>query len=97
MQVVRRGLSGARKESTFALYAKQSSRILPDALLGDLISFSIGSGWGKNPQDFQCEVAVIRGEDFLSIEQGAYDKLPVRWEKEDKGIEGILAARQYST
>lgn len=85
MQVVRRGLSGARKESTFALYAKQSFRILPDALLGDLISFSIGGCWGKeNPQDFQCEVAVIRGEDFLSIEQGAYDKLPVRWEKRQR-------------
>lgn len=46
MQVGRRGLSGARKESTFALYAKQSFTILPDALVGVLVARQVGrNGW----------------------------------------------------
>lgn len=53
---------------------------------GNLISYSIGGGWGKeNPQgDFQNKVAVIRGADFPVIEQGTYDGLPMRWEKKTK-------------
>ena len=42
MQVGRRELSGARKESTFALYAKQSFTILPDALVGVLVERQVG-------------------------------------------------------
>lgn len=46
MQVGRRGLSGAKKESTFALYAKQSFTILPDALVGILVERQVGrNGW----------------------------------------------------
>lgn len=46
MQVGRRGLGGARKESTFALYAKQSFTILPDALVGVLVKRQVGrNGW----------------------------------------------------
>lgn len=59
---------------------------------GDLISYSIGGGWGKeNPQsDFQNKVAVIRGADFPPIEQGVYDKLPIRWEKKTKASKASL-------
>lgn len=46
MQVGRRGLNGARKESAFALYAKQSFTILPDALVGVLVERQVGrNGW----------------------------------------------------
>jgi type I restriction enzyme S subunit len=60
--------------------------------VSNLISYSIGGGWGKeNPQgDFQSKVAVIRGADFPSIEQGAYDRLPIRWEKKTKASKASL-------
>ena len=42
MKVGRRGLSGAKKESTLSLYAKQSFTILPDALVGILVERQVG-------------------------------------------------------
>ena len=59
---------------------------------GELIDYSIGGGWGKEePQgDFQIKVAIIRGADFPSIEQGIYDGLPVRWEKRTKATKASL-------
>ena len=59
---------------------------------GDLIEYSIGGGWGKEePQgDFQSQVAIIRGADFPSIEQGIYAGLPIRWEKQAKANKAAL-------
>lgn len=59
---------------------------------GELISFSIGGGWGKEEQqgDYRTKVAIIRGADFPSIEQGSYDGLPVRWEKKAKATKASL-------
>ncbi len=42
MQVDRRGLNEARKESAFALYAKQGFTILPDALMNILVERQVG-------------------------------------------------------
>ena len=42
MQVSRQRLSGVKKESTFALYAKQSFTILSDAIVGILVERQVG-------------------------------------------------------
>lgn len=62
--------------------------------VGQLISYSIGGGWGKEaPQEsYQVRVAVIRGADFPSIEKGDFKSLPIRWEKEAKANKAALQA-----
>lgn len=53
--------------------------------VGELIDFSRGGGWGKEtPFDGSVQVAVIRGADFPSVQQGKYKGLPIRFEKKTK-------------
>lgn len=53
--------------------------------IGELIEFSRGGGWGsESPFDGSVRVAVIRGADFPSLQQGNYTGLPIRFEKKAK-------------
>lgn len=53
--------------------------------VGNLVAYSRGGGWGKEtPFEGSSRVAVIRGADFLSVAQGSYGNLPVRYEKDSK-------------
>ncbi len=53
--------------------------------IGELIEFSRGGGWGsESPFDGSVRVAVIRGADFPSVQQGNYTGLPIRFEKKAK-------------
>ena len=57
----------------------------PSIPIGELLERSRGGGWGKEtPFDSSVRVAIIRGADFPSIEQGHFDGLPIRFEKEAK-------------
>ena len=62
--------------------------------IGDLIEYAVGGGWGKeSPQDdYANQVAIIRGADFPNIENGNYDNLPIRWEKDSKAAKAALRA-----
>ena len=61
---------------------------------GEVIQFAVGGGWGKEKQegDSNCKVAIIRGADFPDIENGVFENLPVRWEKEGKATKAALRA-----
>lgn len=53
--------------------------------IGELIEFSRSGGWGsESPFDGSARVAVIRGADFPSVQQGNYTGLPIRFEKKAK-------------
>ena len=53
--------------------------------IGKLITFSRGGGWGKDYEfNDSIRVAVVRGADFPSIEQGRFIGLPIRYEKRTK-------------
>lgn len=53
--------------------------------IGELITFSRGGGWGKDYEfNDSIRVAVVRGADFPSIEQGRFIGLPIRYEKRTK-------------
>lgn len=62
--------------------------------IGDLIESAIGGGWGKEclQDGYTNQVAVIRGADFPNIENGNYDNLPIRWEKDSKAAKATLRA-----
>ena len=62
--------------------------------IGDLIESAIGGGWGKEclQDGYTNQVAVIRGVDFPNIENGNYDNLPIRWEKDSKAAKATLRA-----
>lgn len=64
-------------------------RMLP---IGKLIDYSAGGGWGKEEKggDYLTEVAIIRGVDFPSIEQGRTTPLVSRWEKDGKASKAAL-------
>ena len=62
--------------------------------IGDLIESAIGGGWGKEclQDGYTNQVAVIRGAVFPNIENGNYDDLPIRWEKDSKAAKATLRA-----
>lgn len=61
---------------------------------GELIDFSIGGGWGKEEPaaDYSNKVAIVRGADFPDVDNGIFDRIPVRWEKETKATKASLKA-----
>ncbi|MCR9035425.1 restriction endonuclease subunit S [Tractidigestivibacter montrealensis] len=53
--------------------------------IGKLIELSRSGGWGSESSfDGSARVAVIRGADFPSVQQGNYKGLPIRFEKKAK-------------